>query len=139
MVNPEGLRYPDEFVRHKVLDAIGDLALAGAPIVGKFRSCRGGHRMNFLALEALFADRAAYAFVEAPATRPGSLCFRPRAGVDDGGSLCTPPTGAEGHGRAAGREKAALNFHWLVPTRAGGALASGALRRHKVGALSNRW
>ncbi|WP_342361309.1 UDP-3-O-acyl-N-acetylglucosamine deacetylase [Terrarubrum flagellatum] len=73
VVNPEGLRYPDEFVRHKLLDAIGDLALAGAPMIGKFRSYRGGHRMNFLMLQALFADRNAYALVDAPAaSRPAA-------------------------------------------------------------------
>ena len=55
VLNPEGLRYPDEFVRHKVLDTIGDLALAGAPIQGLYRSHRGGHRLNALALSALLA------------------------------------------------------------------------------------
>ena len=55
VVNPEGLRYPDEFVRHKVLDTIGDLALAGAPIQGLYRSHRGGHRLNALALSALLS------------------------------------------------------------------------------------
>jgi UDP-3-O-[3-hydroxymyristoyl] N-acetylglucosamine deacetylase len=64
VINPEGLRYGDEFVRHKVLDAIGDLALAGYPIVGEFRSYCGGHRMNVRILEALFADRANFAIVE---------------------------------------------------------------------------
>ena len=65
ILNAEGLRYPDEFVRHKVLDAVGDLALAGYPILGEFRSYCGGHRMNVRILEALFADRANYAIVEA--------------------------------------------------------------------------
>ncbi|MFJ5368231.1 UDP-3-O-acyl-N-acetylglucosamine deacetylase [Bosea sp. CER48] len=65
VINPEGLRYSDEFVRHKVLDAIGDLALAGYPIIGEFRSYCGGHRMNVRILEALFADRANFAIVEA--------------------------------------------------------------------------
>jgi UDP-3-O-[3-hydroxymyristoyl] N-acetylglucosamine deacetylase len=65
VINPEGLRYGDEFVRHKVLDAIGDLALAGYPFIGEFRSYCGGHRMNVRILEALFADRANYAIVEA--------------------------------------------------------------------------
>ncbi|MDJ1158604.1 UDP-3-O-acyl-N-acetylglucosamine deacetylase [Chelatococcus sp. SYSU_G07232] len=69
VVNPEGLRFPDEFVRHKLLDAVGDLALAGAPILGEYRSYRGGHRMNVAIVEALFADRANYAYVEAGARR----------------------------------------------------------------------
>ena len=64
VINPEGLRYADEFVRHKVLDAVGDLALAGAPILGRYHSYRGGHRLNVKALEALFADPSAYVMVE---------------------------------------------------------------------------
>lgn len=64
VLNPEGLRFRDEFVRHKLLDAIGDLTLAGAPILGAYRSYCGGHKLNVMALEALFADRSAYAFVE---------------------------------------------------------------------------
>lgn len=64
VLNPEGLRYPDEFVRHKTLDAVGDLALAGRPIIGLYRSYCGGHRLNVAVLEALFADPAAYCFVD---------------------------------------------------------------------------
>lgn len=60
IVNPEGLRYPDEFVRHKVLDAMGDLALAGTPIQGLYRSYKGGHRLNAMALSALLADQDAW-------------------------------------------------------------------------------
>jgi UDP-3-O-[3-hydroxymyristoyl] N-acetylglucosamine deacetylase len=64
ILNPEGLRFPDEFVRHKVLDAIGDLALAGAPILGAYRSVRGGHRLNHAVLAALLADPSAWTVVE---------------------------------------------------------------------------
>ena len=64
ILNPEGLRSPDEFVSHKMLDAVGDLALAGAPIVGAFRAFCPGHKMNFLVLQALFADRSAFEFIE---------------------------------------------------------------------------
>jgi UDP-3-O-[3-hydroxymyristoyl] N-acetylglucosamine deacetylase len=71
VLNPEGLRFPDEFVRHKMLDAVGDLALAGAPIIGSYRSYCSGHRLNVAVLEALFADRSAYTFVEAPRRREG--------------------------------------------------------------------
>ena len=53
ILNPEGLRYADEFVRHKALDAIGDLSLAGAPIIGVYRTYRAGHKLNALALDAL--------------------------------------------------------------------------------------
>ena len=66
IINREGLRYADEFVRHKALDAVGDLALAGAPILGAYRSRRGGHRLNSLVLKALFADAEAWTLVEAP-------------------------------------------------------------------------
>ncbi len=65
ILNPEGLRFKDEFVRHKTLDAIGDLALAGAPILGAYRSVRGGHKTNAMILEALYKDRSAWAVVEA--------------------------------------------------------------------------
>lgn len=64
VLNPEGLRFDDEFVRHKLLDAVGDLALAGAPLVGRFRSYRGGHRMNVAIIKALLSDPTAYALVE---------------------------------------------------------------------------
>lgn len=66
IINQEGLRYRDEFVRHKALDAIGDLALAGAPILAAFQSSRGGHRLNSLVLKALFADSDAWTYVDAP-------------------------------------------------------------------------
>lgn len=66
ILNPEGLRSATEFVEHKTLDAIGDLALAGAPIIGTYRAFCPGHKMNALALSALFADRSAYAMVEEP-------------------------------------------------------------------------
>jgi UDP-3-O-[3-hydroxymyristoyl] N-acetylglucosamine deacetylase len=65
ILNAEGLRYPDEFVRHKALDAVGDLALAGAPILGAYRSVRGGHRLNHAVLVALMSDPTAYEVVEA--------------------------------------------------------------------------
>ena len=64
IINPEGLRYEDEFVRHKTLDAVGDLALAGAPILGCFRSYRGGHKLNVMALQALLADKEAYEWAD---------------------------------------------------------------------------
>jgi len=60
ILNPGGLRYEDEFVRHKLLDAIGDLALGGLPIYGRFRSYRGGHALNALVLAGLFASEANY-------------------------------------------------------------------------------
>jgi UDP-3-O-[3-hydroxymyristoyl] N-acetylglucosamine deacetylase len=70
IVNPEGLRYRDEFVRHKALDAVGDLALAGAPFLGCYRSYRGGHKLNALVLKALLSDRSAFDFVEPASYQP---------------------------------------------------------------------
>jgi UDP-3-O-[3-hydroxymyristoyl] N-acetylglucosamine deacetylase len=64
VINPEGLRYDDEFVRHKLLDAVGDIALAGLPIIGLFRSHCGGHRLNIAVLRELFSDPANFEIVE---------------------------------------------------------------------------
>jgi len=60
VLNKEGLRYGDEFVRHKVLDALGDLYLAGGPILGHFHGVRSGHATNRQLIEALFADPSAW-------------------------------------------------------------------------------
>ncbi len=69
VMNPEGLRYSDEFARHKALDAVGDLMLAGAPILGAYRSVRGGHRLNCAMVAALMADRDAWTWTESPMRR----------------------------------------------------------------------
>jgi UDP-3-O-[3-hydroxymyristoyl] N-acetylglucosamine deacetylase len=69
IINPEGLRWPDEFVRHKMLDAIGDLSLAGAPLQATYRSYCPGHKINAMMLEHLFADKSAYTIVDAPQPR----------------------------------------------------------------------
>jgi UDP-3-O-[3-hydroxymyristoyl] N-acetylglucosamine deacetylase len=69
IMNAEGLRFPQEFVRHKLLDAVGDLALAGAPMLGMYRSVRGGHRLNAHVLQALLADQEAWTMVRAPWVR----------------------------------------------------------------------
>src|ERR1044071_5259415 len=69
LLNPEGLRYADEFVRHKALDAIGDLALSGAPLLASYKSVRGGHRLNHAILTALIADPTAWTVIEARDSR----------------------------------------------------------------------
>jgi UDP-3-O-[3-hydroxymyristoyl] N-acetylglucosamine deacetylase len=69
VMNREGLRDPLEFVRHKMLDAVGDLSLSGYPLLGAFRSVRGGHRLNSSVLQALFADASAWTLVQAPRVR----------------------------------------------------------------------
>jgi UDP-3-O-[3-hydroxymyristoyl] N-acetylglucosamine deacetylase len=60
VLNRGGLRYADEFVRHKLLDAFGDLYLAGGPIIGRFHGVRSGHAHTRELLAALFADRDAW-------------------------------------------------------------------------------
>jgi UDP-3-O-[3-hydroxymyristoyl] N-acetylglucosamine deacetylase len=71
VLNPEGLRFADEFVRHKMLDAIGDLALAGQPMLATYRTVCGGHKLNHAVLSALMADTSAWRVIEAtePARR----------------------------------------------------------------------
>lgn len=66
VLNDSGLRYDDEFVRHKILDSVGDLYLAGAPIIGHFHGSRSGHAMNHRLLAALFADPEAWTKVPMP-------------------------------------------------------------------------
>jgi UDP-3-O-[3-hydroxymyristoyl] N-acetylglucosamine deacetylase len=88
VVNPEGLRFADEFVRHKALDAIGDLSLAGAPILGAYRSVCGGHQLNHAVLSALIADPTAWTVVEAPMPRA-------RGHADVAAGLVAPAYGAE--------------------------------------------
>ncbi|EYD77176.1 UDP-3-O-[3-hydroxymyristoyl] N-acetylglucosamine deacetylase [Rubellimicrobium mesophilum DSM 19309] len=60
MLTPGGLRHPDEPVRHKMLDALGDLATAGAPILGRYVGHRAGHRLTNQLLRALFARPEAW-------------------------------------------------------------------------------
>ena len=65
VLNPDGLRFSDEFVRHKILDAIGDLALAGQPLLAAYRTVRGGHKLNHAVLTALMANPAAWRVIQA--------------------------------------------------------------------------
>jgi UDP-3-O-[3-hydroxymyristoyl] N-acetylglucosamine deacetylase len=82
VLNEEGLRYEDEFVRHKILDAVGDLALAGAPLIGHFRGVRCGHAINNRLLRTLFANADAWTMVDmqsADAGAPPMFVSRPAA------------------------------------------------------------
>ncbi|HUO93092.1 MAG TPA: UDP-3-O-acyl-N-acetylglucosamine deacetylase [Rhizomicrobium sp.] len=65
VVNAGRMRFKDEFVRHKILDALGDMALAGAPIIGRFEGHRSGHALNNQLLRAVFADSANYEWLDA--------------------------------------------------------------------------
>ncbi len=79
VLSPGGLRHADEAVRHKMLDALGDLALAGGPILGRYTGNRAGHAMTNKLLRAVFADDTAYEWValsprEAYATAGAGVC-----------------------------------------------------------------
>ncbi len=69
VLNDDGLRYADEFVRHKILDAIGDLYLAGGPVLGAYEGYKSGHALNNKLVRALLADESAWewASFDAPA------------------------------------------------------------------------
>ena len=73
VLNREGLRYPNEMARHKALDAIGDLYLAGAPLIGAFEARRAGHKLYHRLLAELFADDSAWHYVTLPAAAPAIL------------------------------------------------------------------
>ncbi len=64
VLNGDGLRYEDEFVRHKILDCVGDLYLAGAPIIGQIDASRSGHALNNQFLHALMENQSAWSYVE---------------------------------------------------------------------------
>jgi UDP-3-O-[3-hydroxymyristoyl] N-acetylglucosamine deacetylase len=63
ILNKEGLRFPDEFVRHKILDSIGDLSLLGIPIIGHFVAFKSGHRLNNLLLKELLLRQECWSIV----------------------------------------------------------------------------
>jgi UDP-3-O-[3-hydroxymyristoyl] N-acetylglucosamine deacetylase len=80
IVNEGGLRFEDEFVRHKMLDAIGDLYLASAPLLGCFHGLRAGHALNLRLLQALFADDSAWCWCNLDQARsPGGMTLPARA------------------------------------------------------------
>jgi UDP-3-O-[3-hydroxymyristoyl] N-acetylglucosamine deacetylase len=70
VLNSEGLRFENEFVRHKLLDALGDLYLAGVPIIGRFRGVRSGHSHNRRLLATLFANEQAWCYTSQPTVAP---------------------------------------------------------------------
>lgn len=74
ILNAEGLRYGDEFVRHKVLDTVGDLYLAGAPLLAHFEGLRSGHQLNSMLLGKLFADPDAWEYCY-DAARPAATAL----------------------------------------------------------------
>jgi UDP-3-O-[3-hydroxymyristoyl] N-acetylglucosamine deacetylase len=84
LLNTEGLRFRDECVRHKVLDVVGDLALAGMPLLGAYRSVRGGHKLNNAVLTALMNDRSAWRVVESETARRSRTSIEAGSGIVGG-------------------------------------------------------
>jgi UDP-3-O-[3-hydroxymyristoyl] N-acetylglucosamine deacetylase len=93
LLNAEGLRYSDECARHKMLDVIGDLALAGLPMLGAYRSVRGGHKLNHAVLTAFLADRTAWRVVEGDTARRSRT--HAEAGSGMVGGLVAPAYGPD--------------------------------------------
>lgn len=79
VLNPGGLRRPDEFVRHKMLDVVGDLALAGAGLTARFVGYRSGHALNNRLLRTLFADHAAWRWMDGEVAADGAATRLPAA------------------------------------------------------------
>jgi UDP-3-O-[3-hydroxymyristoyl] N-acetylglucosamine deacetylase len=76
VLNEDGLRFQDEFVRHKVLDAVGDLYLLGSCLIGEFTGYKSGHRLNNLLLRALLAQPEAYREVVFDSARPSPVSYQ---------------------------------------------------------------
>ena len=81
ILNDDGLRYEDEFVKHKVLDAIGDLYLLGRSLIGAFSGYKSGHALNNALLRALMADQEAWELVTFENEEPAPISFMPPAAV----------------------------------------------------------
>ena len=75
VINDEGLRYEDEFVKHKILDAIGDLYLLGHSLVGSFSAHKSGHALNNRLLRALLAETTAWELVTYNQRRPAPIPY----------------------------------------------------------------
>ncbi|MAZ44607.1 MAG: UDP-3-O-[3-hydroxymyristoyl] N-acetylglucosamine deacetylase [Legionellales bacterium] len=84
VVNDDGLRYDDEFVRHKVLDAIGDLYLLGYPVIGSFTGFKSGHGLNNMLTRAVLAQKDAWELVSFPEGE-ASVCYEDNAGAQQAG------------------------------------------------------
>lgn len=81
VLNSDGLRYADEFVKHKILDAIGDLYIAGYPLLGAYSAHRSGHALNNKLVRALLADASAYEIVTFDDAAGAPAYLRPAAGL----------------------------------------------------------
>ena len=90
VLNDDGLRYADEFVRHKILDAVGDLYLAGHPIIGAFEGFKSGHALNNKLVRALLAERSAWEEVTFTGRRPRRRWPTARRRRPDAGRVAAP-------------------------------------------------
>lgn len=81
ILNPDGLRYSDEFVRHKILDAIGDLYVTSHPIIGAFEGFKSGHAINNVLLRTILADKDSHEWLEFPNPRDLPNAFHPLPNV----------------------------------------------------------
>ena len=97
VLNTDGLRYDDEFVKHKILDAIGDMAMAGHPLLAAYSAFKSGHALNNKLLRALMADPEAYEIVT----------------FDDASRLPRGP-GRTGAGLVSAAPTTMLIFRWIV-------------------------
>ena len=79
VLNEDGLRYEDEFVKHKILDAVGDLYLLGHSLIGEYIGYKSGHGLNNKLLRELFAQEDAWEFVEFPEETAPISYIRPAA------------------------------------------------------------
>lgn len=84
VMNKSGLRYKDEFIRHKLLDAIGDIYLAGGPVIGTYEGCRPGHAINNRLLHKLFATRDAWKKTDLFMDDDAALMAAPAGSYDTG-------------------------------------------------------
>jgi len=76
VLNSDGLRYDDEFVKHKILDAIGDLYLIGKPLVARYVACKSGHYMNNQLARALLAQQESWELVTYESQAAAPQAFR---------------------------------------------------------------
>jgi UDP-3-O-[3-hydroxymyristoyl] N-acetylglucosamine deacetylase len=76
VMNPQGLRFPDEFCRHKILDVIGDLALLGHPLIGHLEAERAGHAMHFALVDRLLREKGSFELVRFSALAAHSMATR---------------------------------------------------------------
>jgi UDP-3-O-[3-hydroxymyristoyl] N-acetylglucosamine deacetylase len=79
ILNPEGLRHPDEFARHKVLDAIGDLALLGMPVLGALTAVKSGHALNQALVKQVLSDPSCHRIIQVSQETSGARSRQPVA------------------------------------------------------------